>query len=157
MGKDKHTPKNRFRSRSEHNLDEKGRLNIPSRFREILRKDFSEILVVTNWHKCLKAYPVPIWEEIEAVLLGQGKKQPGMDAFVRYVLSGVSECPLDKQSRILLPATLRVDFNFTKEVILNGMLDHFEVWDKATWEHETKNTRDNFQNFEHSLSMLGIL
>jgi len=157
MGKKKQTPENRFRSRSEHNLDEKGRLNIPSRFRELLRIDFSETLVVTNWHKCLKAYPTTVWEGIEATLLAKGKNQPGMDAFVRYVISGVTECPLDKQGRILLPATLRTDFNLTKEVILNGMLDHFEVWDKPTWELETKKTRDNFQNFEQSLSTLGIL
>jgi MraZ protein len=149
------TSENRFRSRSEHTLDAKGRLNIPSRFREVLHLEFAEILIVTNWKNCLKAYPVPIWENLEATLLGEGKKQKGMASFVRYIISGVTECPLDKQGRILLPPALRTDFDMTKEVILNGMLDHFEIWSKADWDAETKKTRDEFESFD--LSALGIL
>ena len=145
----------RFRSRSEHNLDVKGRLNIPSRFREVLRHEFSEILIVTNWHKCLKAYPIQVWDNLETTLLGEGKKQPGMASFVRYVISGVTECPLDKQGRILVPPALRNDFDITKEVVLSGMLDHFEIWSKTDWDSETKQTRDQFGNFD--LSALGIL
>ena len=145
---------NRFRSRSEHILDAKGRLNIPSRFREVLRIQYTELLVVTNWHKCLKAYPKPVWEEIENTLINQAKTHQGMAAFVRYVISGVTECPL-KQGRILLPATLRADLGIEKEVMLNGMLDHFEIWSKTDWEIEAKQTRDNFDNFD--LSTLGIL
>jgi MraZ protein len=145
----------RFRSRSEHNLDAKGRLSIPSRFREVLHGEFSENLIVTNWHKCLKAYPVQVWENLEVTLLGQGKKQAGMASFVRYVISGVTECTLDKQGRILVPPALRADFDITKEVILNGMLDHFEIWNKTDWESETRQTRDQFETFD--LSALGIL
>ncbi len=148
---------NRFRSRSEHTIDGKGRLNIPTRFREVLRRQHDNRLIVTNWHKCLKAYPEEIWEGIEATLLSQGKKQQGMDSFIRYVISGVSNCPVDKQGRIRLPATLRVDFAIKREVVLNGMLDHFEIWNKAAWDTETRKTRENFHNFESSLSTLGIL
>ena len=149
--------KSRFRSRSEHILDAKGRLNIPSRFREVLEYQGNGQLMVTNWHKCLKAFPVKVWERIETTLLVQGKKQPGMDSFRRYVISGVTECSLDKQGRILLPPTLRSDFDLKKDVVLNGMLDHFEIWDKTAWEKETKLTRDKFSDFEQSLSALGIL
>ena len=95
------------------------------------------------------------WENLETTLLGQGKKQPGMASFVRYVISGVTECSLDKQGRILVPPALRADFKITKEVILNGMLDHFEIWNKSDWESETKQTRDQFETFD--LSALGIL
>jgi MraZ protein len=149
--------KSRFRSRSEHTLDAKGRLNIPSRFRDVLQDHDNGQLMVTNWHKCLKAFPVNVWERIETTLLVQGKKQPGMDSFRRYVISGVTECSLDKQGRILLPPTLRTDFELKKDVVLNGMLDHFEIWDKIAWEKETKLTRDKFSDFEQSLSALGIL
>ncbi len=147
----------RFRSRSEHTLDSKGRLNIPTRFRDVLQSYFQEKLMVTNWHNCLKAFPEKIWEQIETTLLVQGKKQPGMDSFRRYVISGVADCPLDKQGRILLPPTLRTDFGLKKDVVLNGMLDHFEIWDKTAWEKERKLTRDKFSDFEQSLSALGIL
>ena len=154
---DSKSSKSRFRSRSEHTLDAKGRLNIPSRFRDVLQDHDNGQLMVTNWHKCLKAFPVNVWERIETTLLVQGKKQPGMDSFRRYVISGVTECSLDKQGRILLPPTLRTDFELKKDAVLNGMLDHFEIWDKIAWEKETKLTRDKFSDFEQSLSALGIL
>ncbi len=147
----------RFRSRSEHALDTKGRLNIPSRFREVLREVYTQTIIVTNWQKCLKAYPVSEWEELEEKLLDQGRLQPGFGDFVRYVISGVTECALDKQGRILLPLSLRSEFDIDKEVVLNGMLHHFEIWDKSAWTEETRRTRENFEDFSSGLSSLGIL
>ncbi|HHD64847.1 MAG TPA: division/cell wall cluster transcriptional repressor MraZ [Desulfobulbaceae bacterium] len=147
----------RFRSRSEHSLDTKGRLNIPSRFREVLREVYTETVVVTNWQKSLKAFPLEEWERLEEKLISKGRMQPGMGDFVRYVISGVTVCPLDKQGRILLPATLRSEFGFTKEVVLNGMLEHFEIWDKSAWQLETQRTRERFTDFDSGLSSLGIL
>jgi MraZ protein len=91
----------RFRSRSEHALDSKGRLNIPSRFRDVLHGHYHEQLMVTNWHKCLKAFPAKVWEQFETTLLVQGKKQPGMESFRRYVISGVADCPAWEKERKL--------------------------------------------------------
>jgi len=147
----------RFRSRSEHSLDAKGRLNIPSRFREVLREAYSESLIVTNWQKSLKAYPVAEWEILEEKLVTEGRMQPGFADFVRYVISGVTECSLDKQGRILLPASLRSEFGISKQVVLNGMLDHFEIWDKTAWQNEVRRTREDFASFSEGLSSLGIL
>jgi len=147
----------RFRSRSEHTLDSKGRLNIPSRFREVLREVFTETLIVTNWKKSLKAYPVAEWERVEEKLIMEAPGLPGFSDFVRYVISGVTECPLDKQGRILVPGFLRSEFGFGKDVVLNGMLNHFEIWDKGTWQDETRRTRDKFEDFQQGLSSLGIL
>lgn len=155
MAEDTNKSENRFRSRSEHNVDAKGRLNIPSRFRDVLRCEYSETLMITNWDKCLKAYPVQVWDDLESTLLSEGKKQPGMASFVRYVISGVTECPLDRQGRILIPPTLRTELDIQKEVILSGMLDHFEIWNKLAWDAETKQTRGQFENY--NLSALGIL
>lgn len=146
-----------FRSRTEHALDDKGRLNIPARFREVLQRAYTENLVVTNWHKCLKAYPIPEWQKFEAKLLGEAGNIPGFGEFVRYVISGVVECPLDKQGRILLPPTLRAEFGLTRDVVLNGMMNHFEIWDKGAWQEESRATRGNFKNFEQGFSSLGIL
>jgi MraZ protein len=147
---------NRFRSRSEHSLDSKGRLIIPTRFRDVLIAEYTETLIVTNWEKCLRAYPVAEWEALEEKLLGQGRMQQGFGDFVRYVISGVAECPLDKQGRILLPPTLRSEFNIDKDVVLNGMLQHFEIWDKDAWAEETRRTREKFGDFSPGLSALGI-
>lgn len=150
-------PEIRFRSRSEHMLDPKGRLNIPSRFREVLRAVYSDTLIITNWKKSLKAYPVAEWEKIEEKLMSQAPGLSGMGDLVRYVISGVTECTLDKQGRILLPGSLRAEFGINKEVVLNGMLNHFEIWDKSAWLDETRRTRDKFMDFEQGLSTLGIL
>ena len=147
----------RFRSRTEHSLDAKGRLNIPSRFREVLRELYDETVVVTNWDKCIRAYPVDEWEQVEEKLMNDGRKQPGMARFVRYVISGVTECSLDKQGRILLPQNLRTEFGIGKEVVLNGMLHHFEIWNKEDWQLETRSARENFHDFDAGLESLGIL
>ncbi|WP_028583011.1 division/cell wall cluster transcriptional repressor MraZ [Desulfogranum mediterraneum] len=147
----------RFRSRSEHTLDTKGRLNIPSRFREVLREIYSETLIVTNWDNCLRAYPLSEWEELEEKLIDQGRMQPGFADFVRYVISGVTECTLDRQGRILLPGTLRSEFEIEKDVVLNGMLHHFEIWEKNAWAAERLKTRNRFSDFSPGLSSLGIL
>jgi len=147
----------RFRGRSEHSLDAKGRLNIPSRFREVLREVYSETVAVTCWDKCLKVYPAREWEAIEEKLLGGGKKEPGLDGFFRLVVAGVVINPLDKQGRILVPPALRSELGIEREVVLNGMLDHFEIWDKTAWQLETKRTRERFADFGPGLSSLGIL
>jgi len=156
-GTKKKTTVDRFRSRSEHTLDAKGRLNIPSRFREVLKNRYTNELVLTNWDKSIRAYPLSVWEKIEDKLLGDGKSQLGMSGFIRYVISGVTQCSLDRQGRILLPLSLRAEFDIEKEVVLNGMLEHFEVWNKTAWLAETRKTRENFRNFEPGLSALGIL
>ena len=155
--KEKQSEIKRFRSRSEHALDPKGRLNIPSRFREVLREVYGDTLIVTNWQKSLRAYPVSEWEKIEVKLKNEAPGHRGFAHFVRYVISGVTECSLDKQGRILLPSSLRAEFGIVKDVVLNGMLDYFEIWDKAAWQDETRRTRDNFGDFEEGLSSMGIL
>lgn len=148
----------RFRSHSEHCLDPKGRLNIPARFRDVLKEQYnSEMLIVTNWQKCLRAYPMAEWEALEEKLLDQGRMQPDFGRFVRYLIAGVTECPVDKQGRILLPPSLRTGMGLDKDVVLAGMLQHFEIWDKAAWDEETRHTRETFGDFSAGLSALGIL
>ncbi len=148
--------KSRFRSRSEHILDSKGRLSFPSRFREVLRHIESDILMITNWGKYLRAYPVAEWEQLETKLLTDGKAQPGMQNFVRLIVSSVTECIPDKQGRILLPPTLRNEANLRKEVVLTGMLDWVEIWDKDAYDAAHQATRDNFESYEEKLSKIGI-
>lgn len=147
---------NYFRGRSEHSLDPKGRLNIPSRFREVLRRKYDDQLMVTNWHKCLKAFPVAEWEKYERDLLRQQTSDPDLNSFIRYVISGVAECPLDKQGRILLPPTLRADFGIEKDVILAGMIDKFEIWTKDAWDQEMKKIGENFERLSGKIATLGL-
>jgi MraZ protein len=147
----------RFRGRSEHALDIKGRLNIPSRFRDALARYDSEELMLTCWGGAhLRLFPVVQWEIIENKLLTNGGGQAGMTNFMRLVVSGVTPCLPDKQGRVLIPPSLRSESGIIKDVVLAGMLDYVEIWDKDAWHVETQATRDNFGNYTESLAKLGI-
>ncbi len=147
--------KSRFRTKSEHSLDTKGRLNFPSRFRDVLAQYGSETLILVAWKKHLRAYPVSEWEVLEDQLVKRGKEQPQLIDFIRFVLSGVTECNLDKQGRILIPAALRNEAHMEKEVVVTGMLEFVEIWDKEAWQVKQQTTRDNAESFNEAL--VGIL
>ena len=142
-------PVHHFRGRSDHNLDGKGRMNIPTRFREVLRLQFNnERLMVFPWQNCLKAYPLSRWEELELNLLATGKKHPETIKMVRFMVGGVVECPIDKQGRILLPVKMRTDCGINKSVLVSGMISYFEIWDADTWEKENRPADEDFKGFE---------
>lgn len=147
----------RFRGRSEHTLDGKGRLNVPARFRDVLLRNYDDRLLITPpWQKCLRVYPLPEWEKKEMSLLSMDHQQPHVARMIRYLVGGSYECQIDKSGRILLPAELRNSLNLQKEVVMNGMLTFFEVWDKETWEQESRVTDDDFQAFENTFNELGL-
>jgi len=148
---------NHFRGRSEHSLDDKGRLNIPTRFREVLRLKYGERLMVTPWHQCLKVYPLPQWEKMEFQLLEHLKDQPDMKKMIRYMIGGVVECPLDKQGRIQLPPKLREEAGINREVVISGVMTYFEILDKQVWEADNKPSAADFASFEGSLLQSGLL
>lgn len=157
---EQHNKKNivhHFRGRSVHTLDNKGRLNIATRFREVLRGQYdNDMLMVTPWHNCLRAYPLSQWEELETTLRTEGRKKPDMISMVRYMIGGVVESSLDKQGRISLSSQLREDCGIKKEVVVNGMITYLEIWDKETWEVVSKPSPANFQTFEQTLLELGL-
>ncbi|OKY74706.1 MAG: division/cell wall cluster transcriptional repressor MraZ [Desulfobulbaceae bacterium DB1] len=147
----------RFRGRSEHALDGKGRLNVPSRFRDVLLRDYDDRLLITPpWRNCLRIYPLPEWEKMEATLLDKEKKDPRFQKMIRYLIGGSIECQIDKNSRILLPVHLRNLLNLKKDVVMNGMGPFFEIWDKETWEAESIMTEQDFDAFDATLHDLGL-
>lgn len=123
-----------FMGEYQHNVDLKGRLIIPSKYREQL----GEKLVVTKGlDGCLYLYPMDAWEEILGKLRGLNLLKPEDRQFMRFFVAGATECELDKQGRILLPASLRNAAGIEKDVILAGMMERIEIWDKARWEENT--------------------
>lgn len=149
--------KNRFRSSSEHTLDGKGRLNFPSRFRDVLNQYDSKVLMVAPWGRShLRAYPLSEWESFEDTLLTEGKRQKDIAKFMRYIVSSVVECSLDKQGRILLPQRLRVEANLDREVVLLGTINRVEIWDRETWNKENQATSENFEEFDEQFVEMGI-
>jgi MraZ protein len=132
-------------------------LNFPSRFRDVLSQYDSEVLMVAPWGKThLRAFPIPEWESFENTLMTEGRKQKGLARLIRYVVGSVAECPLDKQGRILLPPHLRGEASLQREVVLVGMLNHVEIWDRETWEKENLATSENFEEFDEQFAEMGI-
>jgi MraZ protein len=145
-----------FRGRSVHTLDAKGRIRIPTRFRETLKSRYDDSLIVTNLDRCLIAYPLQEWEKIEEKLGGLSLVRPDVKAFQRFFISGATESTFDKQGRILIPQTLREQASLEREVILAGMLKSFEIWSKPLWDEEIKKSHENFDQISSTLAELGI-
>ncbi len=146
-----------FMGRSVHNMDAKGRISIPARFRGTLHSRYDNRLVVTNkagkiaeediYLVWLVAYPLEVWRKLEEYLMNRLLRYSEEESFVRYFVGGAVECNIDSQGRILIPQNLRQEAGLKKEVVLSGMLDHFEIWDKEKLDLELKYTRPNFANY----------
>ena len=119
-----------FRGRSKHNLDSKGRLAIPARFKESLAESGEDCLVVTNsdtgLNTCLWAYPRDKWRIIEEKATALPEFDHAANFYLRYFISGAVECHL-KNGRITLPPDLREIAGLKKEVVLVGELKKFEI------------------------------
>jgi MraZ protein len=136
-----------FRGRFKHNIDEKGRISLPSKFREILKGKYgSEALIITNYIDCLVAYPLEEWKKIEEKLIKLPWDNPKVRKYLRFILGSAEECHPDKQGRLLLPQTLRQEFNLEKEVILLGMLTHFEIWNPKHFEKDYQEIKAEFDS-----------
>lgn len=144
-----------FEGRSRHTLDEKGRLAIPARFREILKERGDTSLVVTNLNNCLVVFARDDWQKIKEKAINLPLFDSAANIYIRYFISGAIECPL-KQGRILVPSDLRELAGLEKEVVLVGHLTRFEIWDKAKWEEEFERAKKSFPEISQSLSDLGI-
>jgi len=148
-----------FRGRSKHNLDSKGRLAIPARFKESLEERGEDCLVVTNsdtgLNTCLWAYPRDKWRVIEEKAATLPQFDHAANNYLRYFISGAVECHL-KNGRITLPPDLREIAGLKKEVVLVGQLIKFEIWEKDKWEEEFQRSRKNFSEAGNSLTELGI-
>lgn len=145
-----------FRGRFEHSIDPKGRISIPSRFREVLATQYDERLIVTNFDQCLWAYPAPEWKKVEEKVAALPQLKPEVKALQRFFISAASESPLDKQGRILIPPTLREYASLDKDCIVVGMSQRIEIWAKARWSKVFSDAESTLQDSIDKLTELGI-
>ena len=115
-----------------HSIDAKGRLIIPAKLREELGYKF----VITKGYdgNCLSILPMKAWEELENKLAMVPKNNKAGQKLVRYFTTGASKCELDKQGRVLIDQKLREHAGLDKEVVLAGVLERVEIWDRETYE-----------------------
>ena len=147
-----------FRGISFHTIDPKGRLIIPARFREVIRNSESEGLMVSHMDGCLVAYTLDVWKEIENRILSKAEKSESMRRFRRVFIGGAFECGCDKQDRILLPPTLRHYASLEREIVLVGVLDHFEIWSRERWDKENERIELDMQQEDarNEIAALGL-
>jgi MraZ protein len=132
-----------FTGRHYHFMDNKGRVSIPSRYREILQERKDPQLVLTNFQGYILAFPATEWQKIEAKFAEQPLFRKDLRNFQRFLISGVEECPLDRQGRILIPPNLRDYAKLSREVCLVGAIRCFEIWDKVAYEAHWKQLEDS--------------
>ena len=130
-----------FRGRSSINLDDKGRMAIPTRYREELQDCCERQLVVTvavnerciGENGCLWLYPLPEWEKLEQTISKLPTLNPMAGNLRRFLIGNASECEMDAQGRLLLPEMLRKFAAMDKKIVLLGQLNKFEVWNEDAW------------------------
>ncbi len=127
-----------FRGASAINLDTKGRVTIPTKYRQSLLDDCQGQLVCTvdNQQPCLLLYPLPEWEEIELKLSRLSSMNPHERRMQRLLLGYASEGDMDKSGRFLLGAPLRQHARLDKQIMLVGQFNKFEIWDADVWQQQ---------------------
>jgi MraZ protein len=145
-----------FRGRFEHTIDSKGRISLPAKFREVLKGRDDSRLVITNFDGCLVAYPFSEWQLLEEKWSSISLVKREVTAFLRFFISGATECSIDKLGRIMIPPTLRNYALLEKDIVFAGMLKRFEIWSKEKWEDVVKKSLENFDEISDTLSELGL-
>ena len=114
----------------QHTIDNKGRIIMPSKFREALGSTF---IMTKGLDNCLFVYPQEEWQILENKLRALPLTNRDARAFVRFFFAGASECILDKQGRVLIPANLREHAKLEKEAVIIGVASRIEIWSKEEW------------------------
>jgi MraZ protein len=125
-----------FRGSSFHTIDPKGRIVIPTRFRDVIQADGGPSIMITRMDHCLFAYTLAEWSKLEQKILDIQVKSETLRRFQRIFVGGAHDCKCDKQGRVLIPPTLKHYAQLEKEIVLVGVLDRFEIWSRQNWERE---------------------
>jgi len=143
-----------FRGASLVSLDSKGRLSVPTRYREQLIETAAGQMVCTIdiHHPCLLLYTLPEWEIIEQKLSRLSSMNPNERRVQRLLLGHASECQMDSAGRLLLTPVLRQHAGLTKQVMLVGQFNKFELWDETTWYQRVKEDIDAEQSSSEMMS-----
>ena len=140
-----------FMGEYNHTIDTKGRLIIPSKFRDLLGDEF---IVTKGLDGCLFVFPKNEWQIIEEKLRTLPLNNKSARKFTRFLVAGATTCELDKQGRILLPQVLRDFAQLEKDVVLAGNLNRVEIWSKANWTETS--AYDDMDDIADSMADFGL-
>jgi len=135
-----------FRGVATLTIDSKGRLALPSRYREVMREKSDGQLVITidTQERCLLLYPTPDWEVIQAQVEALPSFNPTARRIQRLLIGHATDVDMDSQGRFLLPAPLREYAQLDRSAVLIGQGKKFEIWSEEQWQQQ----RDAWLNQE---------
>ncbi|MCC5912546.1 MAG: division/cell wall cluster transcriptional repressor MraZ [Clostridiaceae bacterium] len=136
-----------------HTIDTKGRLNVPSKFREALGDHF---IVTKGLDNCLFVYPINEWSILENKLKQLPMTNRDARAFVRFFFSGATECELDNQGRIRIPSNLRDHAFLEKEAVVIGVGTRLEIWSQQQWTDYNSDENLSYDDIAVKMQELGI-
>ncbi|WP_373896243.1 division/cell wall cluster transcriptional repressor MraZ [Virgibacillus natechei] len=137
-----------FMGEFQHNIDTKGRIIVPSKFREELGASF---VVTRGLDKCLFAYSMNEWKILEEKLKKLPLTKKDARAFTRFFFSGAVECEVDKQGRINIPQPLRNYAALDKECVVIGVSNRIEFWASENWEDYFNDSEESFADIAENL------
>ncbi|MBM7692371.1 MraZ protein [Peribacillus deserti] len=137
-----------FMGEYHHNIDNKGRIIVPAKFRDGLGEEF---VLTRGLDQCLFGYPLEEWKQLEEKLKALPLTKKDARAFTRFFFSGASECELDKQGRINIPAPLTSYAQLEKECVVLGVSNRIEIWSKPLWEDYFTNSEDSFAEIAENM------
>ena len=137
----------------QHNIDEKGRMAVPVKFRGQLGKG---AIVTRGLDHCLFVFTEIEWRALAKKLVALPLAQANSRAFVRLMLAGATDVEVDGQGRVLIPDYLRKDANLKKETVVAGLYNRIEIWDRETWDRYKQKTEGASEEIAEKLGELGI-
>lgn len=142
-----------FLGEYKHNIDQKKRLAVPIKFRQILGK---KAVITKGLDSCLFIYPQKEWQKLAKKLSQLPISQADVRGFVRVMLAGAMEVEIDNLGRILIPDYLRSFANLKRKVIIAGLYNRIEIWDEKKWKLYQKRTEKEVGDMAERLRELGI-
>ncbi len=136
-----------------HNVDTKGRVSVPSKFRGDLGQSF---VITKGLDNCLFMYSKQEWETFENKLKELPLTNNDARSFMRFFFAGAAECEVDKQGRINIPQVLRDYAGIKKDVVIVGVSTRAEIWDSSNWDSYTTSDSLNVSQIASQMSNLGI-
>lgn len=138
-----------FRGRFDHTLDNKGRVSVPAGFRmEIQKLGGERAPILTRGKDHLLLFPADTWDEIERQLAAKSSLLPHVQSYQRFLIGGCTECPVDGQGRITIPAVLREHADLSGKITLAGVIDKIEIWNNERFEASQALTLSDLENIQ---------
>ena len=136
-----------------HQLDDKGRISIPKKFRENLS---SGAVITRGLDQCLFLYTKEEWKKLAEKLAALPFAQSNTRAFSRLMLAGAMDVEVDKQGRMMIPEYLRSFGKLSKSVVIAGLYNRLEVWDESAWTLYKQKTETASDAIAEQMAALGV-